>query len=112
MFNAINHILFEEPSLEIDAEIFSEFSPYMTNRYFSFYNNGDFADYVNETTNRYSNIFDKDEDRYRFFEHIIPKVKRKKINYVKKPKHENVNTMPIPDFYSKREWLALQKSNC
>jgi hypothetical protein len=82
MFNAINHILFEKKG-EMTNELLAEFSPYMVTRYLSFYD-GDLLNYANETVNKYSEIFDTDEERFRFFENIIPKLKRKNINYISK----------------------------
>lgn len=114
MFAAINHLLFEKPNPEIDASALDEFSPYIVNRYFSFYNNGAYVDYINETTNTYHGIFNSDEDAYRFFEHVLPKVKRRRINYVKKAKKPQVQdtaTPQIPDFYSKREWNMLTNND-
>jgi hypothetical protein len=82
MFNAINHILFDKKG-EMTNELLAEFSPYMVTRYLSFYD-GDLLNYANETVNKYSEIFDTDEERFRFFENIIPKLKRKNINYISK----------------------------
>jgi hypothetical protein len=82
MFNAINHILFEKKG-EMTNELLAEFSPYMVTRYLSFYD-GDLLNYANETVNKYSEIFDTDEERFRFFENIIPKLRRKNINYISK----------------------------
>jgi hypothetical protein len=110
MFSAINHLLFEKPSPEIDASALDEFSPYMVNRYFSFYSNGAYVDYINATTNTYHDIFNSDEDTYRFFEHVLPKVKKRKIDYVKKNKKQQASDKiehQVPDFYSKREWNML-----
>lgn len=102
--------MFEDVSKEIDSEALSEFSPYMVSRYFSFYENGKYIDYLNNTVNKYHNIFKTPEDQYRFFENVIPKVKRKKIQYVKKIKKQKVeNVKQIPDFYSKKEWDLLTK---
>jgi hypothetical protein len=114
MFNAINHILFEKPNPQIDAGALDEFSPYMVNRYFSFYENCDYVDYINETTNTYHSIFKTPEEQYKFFEHVIPKVKRKKINYIKRPKktqNKDEVQKQIPDFYSIKEWESLTNTN-
>ena len=75
MFNSINHILFDKKG-EMTNELLEEFSPYMVTRYLSFYDK-DLLNYANETVNRYSQIFDTDEETFRFFENIIPKLKRK-----------------------------------
>lgn len=84
MFNTINHILFDKKG-EMTNELLEEFSPYMVTRYLSFYDN-DLLNYANETVNKYSQIFDTDEERFRFFENVVPKLKRKRINYISKKK--------------------------
>jgi len=85
MFNTINHILFDKKS-EMTNELLEEFSPYMVTRYLSFYDK-DLLKYANETVNRYSQIFDTDEETFRFFENVIPKLKRKNIKYISKRKN-------------------------
>ena len=57
----------------------------MVTRYLSFYDK-DLLNYANDTLNVYSQIFETDEEQFKFFENIIPKLKRKKINYVSKKK--------------------------
>ena len=86
MFNAINHILFEKKG-EMTNELLEEFSPYMVTRYLSFYDK-DLLNYSNETVNRYSQIFDTDEETFRFFENVIPKLKRKNIKYISKKREK------------------------
>lgn len=71
---------------EMTNELLEEFSPYMTTRYLSFYEK-EFIHYANETVNRYSEIFETEEERFRFFENMIPKLKRKKIKYISKKKN-------------------------
>lgn len=86
MFNAINHILFDKKG-EMTNELLVEFSPYMVTRYLSFYDD-DLLNYANETVNKYSEIFETDEERFRFFENIIPKLKRKNIKYISKKREK------------------------
>ena len=86
MFNAINHILFDKKG-EMTNELLAEFSPYMVTRYLSFYD-GDLLNYANETVNKYSEIFETDEERFHFFENIIPKLKRKNIKYISKQREK------------------------
>jgi hypothetical protein len=80
MFNAINHIIFDKKG-EMTNELLEEFSPYMVTRYLSFYDD-DLLNYANETVNKYGQIFETEEERFRFFENVIPKLKRKRINYI------------------------------
>jgi hypothetical protein len=84
MYNAINHLLFDKKS-EMTNELLEEFSPYIVTRYLSFYDK-DLLKYANETLNIYSQIFETDEERFKFFENVIPKLKRKKIDYLSKKK--------------------------
>jgi len=87
MFNAINHIIFDKKG-EMTNELLEEFSPYMVTRYLSFYDD-DLLNYANETVNKYDQIFETDEEQFRFFENVIPKLKRKRIDYISKKKKYN-----------------------
>lgn len=107
-FNTINYLLFDKRKRELDNELIEGFVPWMTTRYFSFYNDGINADYINDTLNRYGNAFTTKESQFRFYENIIPVQKRKKINYIKKPKIDKKDLSPIPEFYSRREIDMLE----
>jgi len=86
MFKSINHMLFEDKK-EITNELISEFSPYMTTRYLSFYDK-DLLKYANDTLNVYGNLFDTEEETFKFYKNVIPKLKIKKINYISKTKKD------------------------
>ena len=73
---------------DMTNEMLEEFSPYMVTRYLSFYGD-DLLNYANETVNKYSQIFETEEERFRFFENVIPKLKRKRIDYISKKKKYN-----------------------
>lgn len=77
-------MLFDKKS-EMTNDLLEEFSPYMTTRYLSFYDK-DLLKYANDTLNMYGNIFKTDEECFRFFENVIPKLKNKRINYITKKK--------------------------
>lgn len=87
MFDVINHMIFDKKG-EMTNELLEEFYPYMVTRYLSFYDD-DLLNYANETVNKYSQIFETDEERFRFFENVIPKLKRKRINYVSRKRPTN-----------------------
>lgn len=109
MFEAINYILHEKNLEDLDNDIMASFVPYMVARYFSFYDSK-YVNYVNDTINSYGRIFKTKEDTFRFFDNVIPKVKRKKIPYVKKAKEEKKADLgPIPEFFSRREMEMLTK---
>ena len=61
MYNAINHLLFDKKS-EMTNELLEEFSPFMVSRYLSFYDKN-LLKYTNKTLNKYSQIFETDEER-------------------------------------------------
>jgi len=65
-----------------------EFSPYMVNRWLSMYS-PQMCNVVNETTNRYSTVFDNKKDLFDFYVSVLPKVSFKKISYIKKSAKED-----------------------
>lgn len=104
-FNTINHLLFETKKPQLDVELLENFSPYLTIRSLTMLcPSVDMVSYANETLNTYYNLFSSKEDQFRFFENIIPKSKKKRFSYLKKPKKEDKKEMEmVPEFYSKRE---------
>jgi len=101
-FETINYLLFSKRK-ELDSELLNSFNPWITTKSLSFYNDGKMINYVNDYLNCYGNIFPTKEDQFKFYENIIPIQKRKRINYIKKPKLEDSDNLPVPEFYSKRE---------
>jgi len=101
-FKTTDYLIFKQDKTELDNELLENFNPFLTTKTFSFYENGKFVDYINDFLNSY-NIFKTKEDQFKYFEHIIPKQKYKKIAYIKKPKAEKIDQIHIPEFYSKRE---------
>lgn len=102
-FNTINHLFFEKKKKELDADLLDSFNPYVTMRAFTMMN-PELSWYINDSLNSYFNIFDTKDDKFKFFENIIPKQKRRKYDYLKKNKKEKVEeNSPVPEFYSKRE---------
>ena len=113
MFNTINYLLFEKNKKELDNVLLSNFSPFITQRAFSYYDDGSYVDYINSTLNLHFNTFETPDEQFKFFDNIIPKLKRKKYNWMKKPKAEKVvkDTKPIPEFYCRRELDILKSLN-
>jgi hypothetical protein len=109
MFVTIDYLLFSDKQAELDCEILENFKPYMVGRYMSFYDKN-LTNYVNETINRYGHVFKDTDDQFKFYENVIPKLKKKRINYIKKAtKDTERDSFPksIPEFYSKREMRML-----
>ncbi len=108
-FKTVDYLIFGKQTQELDAELLAEFSPFLVTKSFSFLNDGVFCDYINDSLNLYGNLFKNKEDQFRFFDNIILKQKKKRINYIKKPKMtKEKEVIPIPEFYSKREIDLLE----
>ena len=101
MFDSINNILFDKEE-DLNLDDVESFTPYMVGRYFSFYSD-EYIDYINETLNTYGGLFDG-EAQYNYYMNIVPKLKKRRISYMKKPKIDSeIDEGPTPDFYSKKE---------
>jgi hypothetical protein len=105
MFEAINYLLHEKNKPDLDPDLLQEFNPYFTSKVFSYYDSGKYSNYINDTLNLYSNIFKTKEEEFKFFDAVIPKLKRRKSEYIKKPVNNKIkeNVQHIPEFLSKRE---------
>jgi hypothetical protein len=82
LFDTIKSVLFTK-KVDDYSETYQTFTPYMINRYLSFYDKAQ-ATFVNETFNKFTNIFETKEDNFNLYFNLIPKLKYKKIEYVKK----------------------------
>ncbi len=105
-FKAVDYLIFGQQRSELDAEILAEFSPFLVTKSFSFLDGGTFVDFINDSLNVHGALFKNKEEQFKFFDHMIPRQKRKRINYIKKPKavkEKEAVPVPIPEFYSKRE---------
>ena len=94
---------------DLDAEGDQAFVPFLFNRWLSFYNN-DMCVFTNETFNKFSTIFDDKQQAYRLYYYLIPRLKWKKITYIKKKKREdeeevNLELVAKSKNISKRELL-------
>jgi hypothetical protein len=108
MFTTVNYLLHEKRRPGLDPELLENFNPFITTKSFSFYNNGQFCNYINDTLNVYSGIFKSREAEFRFFENLIPRLSRRKSEYIKKGKRDPVEASAVPEFYSRREIEALK----
>lgn len=71
----------------LDQEGEQTFVPFLINRWLSFYNKN-MTIFANETFNKYSTIFDDKQRVYRLYYHLIPRLKFKRITYIKKQKKD------------------------
>ena len=97
---------------DLDAEGEQAFVPFLFNRWLTFYNN-DMSVFVNETLNKFSTIFENKQDSYKLYYYLIPRLKFKKISYIKKIKkdkeEENLNLLAKNKNISVRELRAYIK---
>lgn len=100
-FDILRILLFTKNNSELNAQELSSFSAFMFNRWLSFYDKSRCA-LVNETLNKF-NVFDEKKDQFDFLYYFIPKLSYKKINYIKKTKTEEEDTLNKKEFFSKRE---------
>ena len=85
----------------------SQFNLFMINRWSSMYSK-EMNEYVNETSNKYWSLFDDKLNRYNYLYSLLPRLKFKRLNYLKKIKKEKKNKEEkqiIPEFYSEREFM-------
>jgi Glu-tRNA(Gln) amidotransferase subunit E-like FAD-binding protein len=87
IFNYIDSVLYNKNKLNTINEGETEFNFYMVNRWCSMYS-ADIAQIINQTSNQYKEIFTLKQDQYNYIFNILPKVKKKRINYIKKIKNE------------------------
>jgi len=112
LFQYLNGILFSKKKADINCEDESQFSLYMINRWASMYSK-ELNEYVNETTNKYWNLFSDKPAQYNYIFSVFPRLKFKRLNYIKKIKTEKKkeeDKVIVPEFYSEREYknnLAL-----
>ena len=87
IFNFIDSVLFTKKKLNTINEGETQFNLYMLNRWCSMYSS-DISQIINETTNRYGKLFQTKQEQYEFILNMLPRVKKKRINYIKKTKEE------------------------
>lgn len=104
IFDHLNILLFTKKKIELNCDDESQFSLFMVNRWGSFYSK-EIANYINETSNRYGYIYTDKTDQFNFLYHVLPRIKLKKINYIKKIKQDKAEDIVIiPEFMSMKEF--------
>jgi glucan phosphorylase len=89
IFETLNKILFFKEYEELDPDDLTEYNGYITNRWVSMYSPR-LAELINATSNSLWPIFKEDKQfHYQFLHGVLPCVKRKHIQYIKKTKKED-----------------------
>jgi hypothetical protein len=108
-FEILRSLLFSKNknNEEINNESLAQFTPFMVNRWLSFYDNSKTI-FVNETLNRFTSLFEDRAEMYKLYNNLIPQFKFKKINYIKKnkeKKEEDINIAVI----AKNNMLSIRE---
>jgi DNA-binding transcriptional regulator GbsR (MarR family) len=88
IFTLINSLFFSKKHIDLNSDDESQFNAYMINRWISMYSI-DMVNIINNTSNRYAHVFDTKQDQYNWFYNLFPRVRFKKISYIKKNKKES-----------------------
>jgi len=114
IFNIINSLFFSKKKIDINLDNETQFSPYMINRWVSMYSD-EMLEVINNTSNRYGSLFNTKEQQYNWYYYLFPKIRFKKIQYIKKNKaakeeikEDNLDTIAKNKEISVRE-LKLYK---
>ena len=104
IFDFLKSVLFTKEKIELNCDDESQFNSFMFNRWSSFYSK-DIANYINETSNRYCTLYQTKQEQYDFLYNVIPQLKFKKIEYIKKVKKDDKEeAVLVPEFMSIREY--------
>lgn len=109
IFQYLNSLLYSKKKIDMNCDDESQFNLFMVNRWVSMYSK-ELNNYINETSNKYWNLFDEKLYQYEWLYNILPRLKFKKISYLKKLKKEKIKKEDkplIPEFYSQREYKQL-----
>lgn len=86
IFDIIDGIAFSKKQTTTQAEDEKSYQPFLVNRWLSMLD-GNAAKIVNETMNRYGQVFNT-EEQYNFLLNVLPRYKKQRINYIKRPSKE------------------------
>lgn len=90
-FQLQNKLFYSDKSKSVeflDSEGEQAFVPFLLNRWLTMYSKQTVS-FVNDTLNKYCGVFDTDKQKtYMLYYNLIPRLKFKRINYIKKVKKD------------------------
>jgi len=103
IFEILNDIIVTKKGNLLDnVEDEDQFLPYIVCRWLSMYS-PEYAQIINETTNKHYNVFYTKREWYDYLIKILPKGSPGRINYIKKEKRKDINNFDeIVKFLAKR----------
>lgn len=94
-FEVLSNTFHTKKVNELDQEGLGFFNGYMISRWLSFYSDNQCI-FVNETLNKFGYIFQDKQQQYRLFFNLIPRLRFKKIQYIKKKKEQQEKEEKLP----------------
>lgn len=86
IFDILNSILFSKKTIDINVEDDQNFNLFMVNRWCSMHSK-EIATIINHTTNNVlGGVLNSKQEQYTFLYKLLPRVKFKRLNYLKKNK--------------------------
>jgi hypothetical protein len=104
IFDHLNSILYSKKDIQLNCDDESQFNSFMINKWISFYS-PELNTFINDTANKHVSCFQQKQEQFDYYFNLLPRLKYKKINYIKKvstDKEEDINI--IPEFMSQREY--------
>jgi hypothetical protein len=103
IFQILNDIIVTKKGNLLDnVEDEDQFIPFIVCRWLSMYS-PEYAQIINETTNKHYNIFDTKKEWYEYLIKVLPKGSPGRIHYIKKEKRKELNNFDeIVKFLAKR----------
>ena len=103
IFEILNDIIVTKKGNLLDnVEDEDQFIPFIVCRWLSVYS-PEYAQIINETTNKHYNVFDTKKEWYEYLIKVLPKGSPGRIHYIKKEKRKELNNFDeIVKFLAKR----------
>ena len=103
IFQILNDIIVTKRGDLLDnVEDEDQFIPFIVCRWLSMYS-PEYAQIINETTNKHYNVFDTKKEWYEYLIKVLPKGSPGRIHYIKKEKRKELNNFDeIVKFLAKR----------
>ena len=107
IFKYIDSLIFTKKKITDVPDEENQFTMYMANRWISMHS-CICAQIINESTNRYWSNLQVKSDQYNFMYSILPKMRRSRINYIKKVKEVTEKNSDI-ELMAKRYELSKKE---
>ena len=112
-FNFLKDLLFTKRRSSLDDIEQHLISPYLLNNWISGYN-PDIVELLNETANKYSQVFSSDKEKlYNFYYNTFPKLKYSHLKYPKSNKTVNLDDKreKVIEFLSENLEMSIREVN-